>query len=153
MAILEGRTLATEIRNSLSERVSRCDGRPKLSVVLVGENPASLAYVRQKRRACEEVGMEFELVELSENASTKNVLDVVRDRNNDSGTHAIIVQLPLPAHVDRNAVVDAISPEKDVDGFTQASVSGIFLNRQSGFVPCTPKGILRLLSHYGILLE
>lgn len=148
--VLKGTPLATEIRASLAGRIASSPQSPKLAVILVGDDPASRAYVGQKRKACDEIGMGFELTEFDASVPEERVLAAIREKNVDPTVHGIIVQLPLPAHIDRRKIIGAISAEKDVDGFTSESVAGVFFNARDGFVPCTPKGIMRMISHYAI---
>lgn len=124
--------------------------RPKLKIILVGNNPASLIYVRSKKKLCERVGADFELIELPEGISKKDFLAEIDNMNNDPTVTGCFVQLPIPKHLQDIDVTNLITPEKDVDGFHGESIINIYKNSKNGFLPCTPKGILTLLDHYEI---
>ena len=147
--ILDGKSLAAQVRAQLKEKVAQLARRgihPGLAVILAGENPASGLYVRNKVRACEETGVRSTLFELPGSVSEHELLFTVEDLNQDPAVHGILVQLPLPAHVDASRVLAAVSPRKDVDGF-HAENLGALLAGQPRFVPCTPAGVMRLLDH------
>ena len=122
---------------------------PHLAVVLVGENPASQVYVRNKENACIRAGIRSMVIRLEESCTQDALEDVVRSLNADASVHGILVQLPLPKHLDESRVLALIDPDKDVDGF-HAMNSGRLMNGQPGFVPCTPLGVMKLLEAYGI---
>ncbi len=126
--------------------------RPKLCVVLVGENSASLSYIAGKKKACLEVGIDFELRQFDITISQADLVREVHTINTNSAIHGCIVQLPLPQHIDANAIIDQIVASKDVDGFTRENIGSLFLGRP-GLMSCTPAGIMRLLEHYNISLE
>lgn len=151
--IIDGLKISAEIRAELAEKIAASDSKPRLCVILVGKNPASLSYVGRKAKACEEAGMEYECAEFDESVSEAELLAAIAEKNADPSVDGIIVQLPLPSHVDRKKVVDAVAPEKDVDGFTESNAGKCFLNREDGLLPCTPKGVMRLLSASGIRVE
>jgi methylenetetrahydrofolate dehydrogenase (NADP+)/methenyltetrahydrofolate cyclohydrolase len=139
-------TLLDELAQQVSARVAHGLGAPGLAVVLVGGDPASSVYVRNKRRACERVGFvsfDFDLPAQTGQSELEALIDRL---NADPDVHGILLQLPLPAHLDASAVIDRISPAKDVDGFHAANVGRLAL-RQLGLRPCTPKGIMTLLAH------
>lgn len=148
--IIDGKKVAEKVLEEVSEEIGRSKNPPKLCVFLIGSNPASLSYVGRKEKACEKVGMNYECVALDENVSESELLEWIGKKNADSTIDGIIVQLPLPQHIDRKKVVEAVSPEKDVDGFTISNAGKCFLGRDDGFLSCTPKGIMRLLSEHGI---
>jgi methylenetetrahydrofolate dehydrogenase (NADP+) / methenyltetrahydrofolate cyclohydrolase len=154
--ILDGRAIAREIRGEISERVralrDRTDVTPKLVVILVGSDPASRVYVGNKARACAEVGILSALVELPADVPAGSVIELIGQLNADPSVHGILVQLPLPRHHDIQAVLRAISVEKDVDGFHLYNVGGLVVGRTI-FSPCTPYGVVRLLDHAGIPIE
>jgi len=125
---------------------------PHLAVVLVGENPASQVYVRNKENACAKSGIRSSIVRLSESCTQDELEKVVLALNDDQSVHGILVQLPLPDHLDEARVLTLIDPDKDVDGF-HAMNSGRLMNGQEGFVPCTPLGVMKLLEAYGISVE
>ena len=150
MQLLDGKALAATIRAEVAEKVSRLDGRrPALALVRVGEDPASRVYVKSKARACEECGIESRGVSLPEDTSEDKLLDTLRGFNADPDVDGILLQLPLPAHLDSERAIGAISPEKDVDGFHPESL-GRLASGVPRFVPCTPAGILELIVRNGI---
>lgn len=150
--ILNGRELATEVRNEVASTVEEMKSKhsvtPGLAVVLVGDDPASAVYVRSKERAAAEAGMEFKGVMLPSDTSQDEVLGVVRAINEDSSYHGILVQLPLPAHIDENAVIEAIRPEKDVDGLHPYNM-GLLMAGRARFAPATPAAIQHILVRSG----
>ena len=125
---------------------------PKLVVIMVGENPASRAYVNGKKRDCEDCGIDFELIQFDENVRQSTIEKTIARLNEDERVNGILVQLPLSAHLNKKAIIDSICPEKDVDCFTEANLGSLFLNRPV-FKPCTPFGIMELLSFYKISVE
>ncbi len=148
--ILDGRKTAEKIRTALAEKIRQREKKPKLRVILVGSNPASLSYVARKEKACAEVGIEYECRKFDERTDEKEILSAILETNLDPGVHGLIVQLPLPPHMDKRNVVAAIDPRKDVDGFTESNVGKCFLGKTDGLLPCTPKGVMRLLSEYAV---
>jgi methylenetetrahydrofolate dehydrogenase (NADP+)/methenyltetrahydrofolate cyclohydrolase len=150
--IIDGAALAGRIRTALRDRAMRLAARaapPGLAVVIVGDDPASRAYVRHKVRACADVGVRSELVELPGNTSEAQLLATIARFNADTGVHGILVQLPLPKHVSTGTVLRAVSPDKDVDGFHPLNV-GLLVTGGSGFVPCTPAGVMAMLDAEGV---
>lgn len=125
---------------------------PKLVVIMVGENPASRAYVNGKKRDCEDCGIDFELIQFDEKVKQSAIEKTIARLNEDETVNGILVQLPLPAHLNKKAIIDSICPEKDVDCFSEANLGSLFLNRPV-FKPCTPFGIMELLSYYKISVE
>jgi methylenetetrahydrofolate dehydrogenase (NADP+) / methenyltetrahydrofolate cyclohydrolase len=154
--ILDGKAVAAEIRGEIRNRVDgilAAGGRPPgLAVVLVGENPASQVYVRNKRKACAEVGFHSEMHELPATTGQADLLDLIDRLNADPKIDGILVQLPLPDQIDEAAVTDRILPTKDVDGFHPDNVGRLVLRRPL-LRPCTPKGVMTLLSRTGRKLE
>jgi methylenetetrahydrofolate dehydrogenase (NADP+)/methenyltetrahydrofolate cyclohydrolase len=154
--ILDGKKLAetmqAEIAAGVQALVQRAGVRPGLAAVLVGENPASQVYVRNKRRACERVGMESWLHHLSADLPQKELLHLVAALNLDPRVHGILVQLPLPRHIDEAAVMRAVAPLKDVDGFGPENL-GLLTAGQPRFFPCTPLGVQQLLLRNDIPTE
>lgn len=152
-SILDGKALASAIQQELAAEVaafmSQRGVTPCLTAVLVGENPASEVYVRNKRQACERIGMAGNLIRLSSNASQTELLAVVDGLNRDPAVHGILVQLPLPGHIDSQTVLRAVSPHKDVDAFHPENV-GLLVQGQPRFLPCTPYGVQQLLLRNGI---
>jgi methylenetetrahydrofolate dehydrogenase (NADP+)/methenyltetrahydrofolate cyclohydrolase len=147
--IINGLALATSIRAELKEEVTRLlplHGRPPgLAVILVGENPASQVYVRNKVKACQEAGFHSVLLKLPEDTSQSALLAEIDRLNRDSTIDGILVQLPLPAQIDDHMIIHAISPEKDVDGF-HPSNTGALMSGKPRFRPCTPYGVMRMLA-------
>lgn len=152
-SILDGKALSQLIQQniaaSVSHHVQQGGQRPGLAVVLVGSDPASQVYVRNKRLACERVGFASFYHELPANVSEAELLQLVEQLNHDPAVNGILVQLPLPAHIDPDKVINRIAEEKDVDGFHAANVGRLVL-RQPGLRPCTPRGVMTLLQHYGV---
>jgi methylenetetrahydrofolate dehydrogenase (NADP+)/methenyltetrahydrofolate cyclohydrolase len=146
--IIDGKRIAAAVREEVRERVERFRrehrGVPGLAVIRVGDDPASVAYVRAKARACEEVGITSRQITLPSFISEDALTDSIQQLNRDSGIHGILVQLPLPRHLDERSALETVEPGKDVDGFTYANMGRLVENR-ARFVPCTPAGILELL--------
>lgn len=153
MIIIDGKKVAADIRAEVKEQVSAlvAQGKkvPGLVTILVGNSPASLSYINSKSKGCIEVGMYSKVDRLPEDISEKELLSLVEAYNNDDKIHGILVQLPLPKHIDENKVIDAISPEKDVDGFHPVSLGNLVIGKDT-FYPCTPAGIQELLKRYNI---
>jgi methylenetetrahydrofolate dehydrogenase (NADP+)/methenyltetrahydrofolate cyclohydrolase len=152
--ILDGKSLAAQVRAQVKEKVAQLARRgihPGLAVVLAGENPASRLYVRNKARACGETGVRSALFEFPSAVTQTELLQTVAALNEDPAVHGILVQLPLPGHVDASRVLAAVSPGKDLDGF-HAENLGALLAGKPRFVPCTPAGVMRLLDHARIPL-
>ena len=151
--LLDGKTIANEIRDELAEKVANFiqnDGvTPCLAAVLVGDDPASQVYVRNKRRACERVGIESQLHRLAADTTEDDLLGLVATLNKDSDVHGILVQLPLPQHIPESRVLDAVHPLKDVDTFHPENV-GLLVQGRPRFLPCTPHGIVQILHRCGI---
>lgn len=153
MAILiDGKKISTEIKDETKAKVAELKAKGveiSLAVVQVGDNPASCVYVRNKKKACEYVGIRSVSHELPEETTEAELLELIDKLNNDDSINGILVQLPLPKHMDENKVIDAISPYKDVDGFHLMNV-GALSTGQKGFVSCTPYGIIQLLKRSNI---
>ncbi|MCA9115114.1 MAG: bifunctional methylenetetrahydrofolate dehydrogenase/methenyltetrahydrofolate cyclohydrolase FolD [Planctomycetaceae bacterium] len=151
--IIDGRAAAKELRTELATRVSSLAAEtgvtPHLLAVLVGEDPASAIYVRNKQRACEQAGIQSTLRRLPAETSQSELLDLVAQANEDHSIHGILVQLPLPSQIDEQAVLDAVSPAKDVDGFHPHNV-GLIVQGRPRFMPCTPRGVQHLLLRHGV---
>lgn len=156
MAVLiDGKAIAAQIKEELKEQVAamKADGKNVcLAVVQVGEDPASSVYVRNKKRACEYIGIESRSYELKEETTQEELIRLVDTLNQDPQVDGILVQLPLPRQIDEDAVIRAISPKKDVDGFHPMNVGKMFVGEE-GFVPCTPAGVIELLKRSGISIE
>ena len=136
-----------EEHNQLKEKYGKQAG---LAVVIVGNNPASQVYVRNKMKACENVGFYSENIELDENISEKELLQEIDKLNKNDRINGILVQLPLPSHINELKIIDSISPEKDVDGFHVANIGKMIIGDETGFLSCTPYGIMQLLEEYKI---
>ena len=144
MTLLDGEAVAADVRSEVSDAVDAMDEPPTLVAVLMGDDPASETYVEMKRRDCEEVGIDGRVREVDGDASQSELLDVVDELNADSDVDGIIVQLPLPDHVDERAALRAVDPAKDVDGFHPEN-KGLLMQGDPRFVPATPKGVQRML--------
>ena len=150
--IIDGKQVAADIRAEVAQKVAELKKNGKnacLAVILVGENPASVSYVTGKQKALAEVGMQDRSVHLPENTTEEDLLKLIDQLNNDDTVHGILVQLPLPKHINEDKVIMAISPKKDVDGFHPVNVGNMMIGRP-GFLPCTPHGIIVLLKRMGI---
>jgi methylenetetrahydrofolate dehydrogenase (NADP+) / methenyltetrahydrofolate cyclohydrolase len=154
--IIDGKKIAAGVREEVRLRVlqrKEATGRvPGLAAVLVGDNPASASYVRSKTKACQEVGIYSRQLTPPGDIPQAELLALIRGLNTDPAIHGILVQLPLPAHLDERAVLETVQADKDVDGFTFGSI-GRLVENQPGFVPCTPAGILELLDREGVEIQ
>lgn len=152
MKILDGKAVSLKVKESVkvrAEELKKFGVEPTLAVVLVGEDKASQTYVRAKEKACNEYGIKSVAHRLSENTTQNELLALINVLNLDDSIHGILVQLPLPKHIDTNVVLAAIDPQKDVDGFHAVNV-GKLVSGLDGFVPCTPLGVMEILKEYGI---
>lgn len=150
--IIDGKKISKEIKDELKEEVARLKTQGKtaaLAVVQVGEDPASSVYVNNKKKACEYIGIESLSFHLPETISEEELLDKIKELNQDEKVNGILVQLPLPKHIDEDKVIKTIAPEKDVDGFHPQSVGALSIG-QKGFISCTPAGVIQLLKRSGI---
>ena len=153
--IIDGKKISAEIKEELKEQVAQlklAGIEGTLAVIQVGDDPASSVYVRNKKKACEYIGIHSKSFELPEETSQKELLDLIEDLNEDALVHGILVQLPVPAHIDEKTVINAISPKKDVDGFHPESVGALTIG-QPGFVSCTPAGIIELLRRSKVKMD
>jgi methylenetetrahydrofolate dehydrogenase (NADP+) / methenyltetrahydrofolate cyclohydrolase len=154
--IIDGKTVAAEVRAEVAVEArafrERTGVTPGLATVLVGDNPASATYVRNKRKACADAGIDSIAHELPATTTQEELLGLVRQLNGSRGAHGILVQLPLPDHIDENAVIDAIDPAKDVDGLHPWNQARLILGRP-GLRPCTPLGIMRLIDTTGVEIK
>ena len=151
-AIINGKEIGQEIRNSVAVRVASLKEKgltPGLAVVLVGDNQASATYVKNKQKSCAAIEMFSELVKLPEDTTQEALLEQIELLNKREDIHGILVQLPLPKHIDEDTVIAAIAVEKDVDGFSPVSVGKMMLGQET-FLPCTPFGVMKLLEYSGI---
>ncbi len=156
--LIDGRALSRKIQKKITRKVAAMKFKPGLAVILVGDNPASQVYVRSKEKACKAVGFYSQKIVLEKNITQDQLLVEIQKLNKDSKIHGILVQLPLPKHLDEKIVIDNISPQKDVDVFHPYNVGELFLKKRlpkldNLLAPCTPKGIMRMLEEYQIDLE
>ena len=153
--LIDGKAAAKEIREEIKKEVDELKAQgvvPGLAVILVGDDPASHTYVRNKEKGCKEVGIHSEIYKYPAAISEAELLDKIRELNEDKRIHGILVQLPLPGHISESKVIDTISPEKDVDGFHPVNVGKMVIGKE-GFLPCTPYGIMKLLEREQIDLQ
>jgi methylenetetrahydrofolate dehydrogenase (NADP+)/methenyltetrahydrofolate cyclohydrolase len=150
--VLDGKAVAARVRERVAAGVAELGRRPGLATVLTGDDPASQVYVRNKRQACEEVGMRSMHHDLPADVAQERLLELVDELNGDPEVDGILVQLPVPPGIDQDAVVDRIAPTKDVDGLTAAS-AGLLAQGRPGLVPCTPAGVMELLGEAGVRVE
>lgn len=157
MTIIDGKALSEkiliEIEKEHSELEKKVGRKAGLAVIIVGENSASQIYVRNKIKACERVGFYSETIRLDENITEENLLSEIKKLNNNSNIDGILVQLPLPEHIDELNIVNAISAEKDVDGFHTTNIGKMMIGDESGFLPCTPAGVIQMFEEYNIDLK
>ncbi len=147
--IIDGKQIAKKLRASIAEQVAKLNRKPGLAVILVGDDPASAVYVRNKDNACKEVGFYSEKINKPANITQAELLAEVERLNNDNKIDGILVQLPLPSHLDANQVIEAINPNKDVDGFHSENIGKLMQNK-AYLRPCTPKGVMAMLATTGI---
>ena len=154
--IIYGSEIAKKLKAEMAQTIQSLKDEnkriPRLVVVLVGEHPASMSYVKGKEKACLEIGMENELMRLDASISQDELLDVINTLNHDDNVDGILVQLPLPRHIDSDKIINAIDPSKDVDGFHPHNVASLYLNEDC-ILPCTPKGVMALLDYAGIEIK
>lgn len=151
--VLDGKKLRDKLLEQLKTKLDGFDKKPTLVVILVGENPASKIYVNNKKKTAEKLGINSVVINYPENISEKELLTKIEELNNDKDVTAILVQLPLPKHISKENVMNTISPQKDVDGFTPYNVGKLFSGETPIVYPCTPKGVLLLLDEYNIGLD
>ena len=151
--ILDGKLISDKILNSVAEKVQLMDKKPHLAVILVGEDSASQIYVRNKQKAAEKVGIDSSIIELPSSISEIELLNIIADLNQNPEITGILVQLPLPDHIDKFKVITSISPKKDVDGFTPENVGRLAVGLEPYYYPATPQGIIMLLDEYKIPIE
>ncbi len=151
--ILDGKKLRDEIFEELKGKIEKLSVKPSLAVILVGDNPSSKIYVNNKKKCAEKLGINSIVISYPADITEKELLNKIQELNDDKNITAILVQLPLPDHIDKFKVIDAISPKKDVDGLTPYNSGKLFAGEKPYVYPCTPKGILLMLDHYGIEIE
>ncbi|MFP6055005.1 bifunctional methylenetetrahydrofolate dehydrogenase/methenyltetrahydrofolate cyclohydrolase FolD [Helicobacter pylori] len=156
VVLLDGQALADNIEKDLKNKIqiitAQTHKRPKLAVILVGKDPASITYVNMKIKACQRVGMDFDLKTLQEDITEAELLSLIKDYNTDQSISGVLVQLPLPRHIDTKMVLEAIDPSKDVDGFHPLNIGKLCTQKES-FLPATPMGVMHLLKHYHIEIK
>jgi methylenetetrahydrofolate dehydrogenase (NADP+)/methenyltetrahydrofolate cyclohydrolase len=151
MRLIDGKGIAQGIRNDIKREIASLELRPGLAAILVGENPASKVYVRNKRKACEEAGIYSEEHAVSAETSEAYLLSLIEKLNNNVAIHGILVQLPLPKSLNERKILDAVTPKKDIDGFHYMNVGKLVAN-ENGFYPCTPLGVIALLKATGVTI-
>ncbi|NBQ34353.1 MAG: bifunctional methylenetetrahydrofolate dehydrogenase/methenyltetrahydrofolate cyclohydrolase FolD [Gammaproteobacteria bacterium] len=149
MQIIDGKKIAEELKSAIALEVSGLNSKPGLAVILVGDNTASKVYVNNKEKGCQEVGFNSVKINRDENTSEKELLQLIQDLNNDETIDGILVQLPLPNHIDTKKVIEAIDPIKDVDGFHKENMGRLLQNNPT-LRPCTPRGVMTLLEKSNI---
>ncbi|GAA0443679.1 bifunctional methylenetetrahydrofolate dehydrogenase/methenyltetrahydrofolate cyclohydrolase FolD [Lentibacillus halophilus] len=152
---MNGKDLSQKVRSDIAEDVQQLKEKgitPHLTVIIIGDDPASKSYVRGKEKACSETGMSSDIIELPSSTTEKDLLTRIDGLNKDETVHGILVQLPLPDHINEQNVIESISPTKDVDGFHPINV-GKLMTGQSTFLPCTPYGIITMLNAYDVTIE
>ena len=153
--LIDGKLISTQIKDELKAEVTELKAKgitPCLAVIQVGKDPASCVYVNNKKKACAYIGIESLSYELEEQISQKELLTIIDELNHNEMVNGILVQLPLPKHIDENTVIHAITPEKDVDGFHPETVGNMCIGSK-GFLPCTPAGVIQLLKRSNIEIE
>lgn len=148
--ILDGKKVANEILENISKKLSKDQIDLGLALILVGDNPASRIYVEAKKKACQKVGIRSTIIALPQTISENDLITKIASLNRDPHIHGILLQLPLPLHIQERAVVETIDPKKDVDGFHPVNVGRMLLGDERAFFPCTPLGIVTLLQKYAI---
>ena len=151
--ILDGKACAAAVEESLKERISKCQVAgitPHIAVIIVGDDPASHVYVGAKIRACERLGIKSTHIELPESSKETELIEVIEELNNDNSVHGILIQSPLPNHMNDDLLTDLIDPLKDVDGFHPVNLGRLVQSRDDCLIPCTPNGVMRLLDWAGI---
>lgn len=151
--ILDGKTLSSKILDNIKQKTSKLKTKPGLAVILAGDNPASMVYVKNKEKQAQNAGFNSTVYRLPENVTEKELFNLIDKLNNDNTVDGILLQLPLPKHLEAYDFLDKIDPEKDVDGFHPVNAGKLFLNEKPYAIPCTPKGIIRLLDEYKIPIE
>ncbi len=150
--LIDGKAVAAELRSAIAARVASLPYRPGLAVILVGDDPASMTYIRNKDRAANQAGIDAHTIRMPGDTSRETLLTKIESLNADPLVDGILVQLPLPRHIDVDAVVDAIDPAKDVDGFHPVN-AGRLASGRPALVPCTPLGVMRLLAHANVPVD
>ena len=151
--IIDGKSVADKITEQLKQKISQLQDKPHLAVIQIGNNAASTIYVNLKKKKAEEIGIKSTVINLDENIEEKELIYKIEKLNKDNSVHAILVQLPLPKHINESNIIKAITPNKDVDGFTAQNTGDLFNGIKPKAYPCTPKGVLKLLKEYNIEIQ
>ena len=151
--IIDGKQIANDIKEEVKAKLTKLPVKLTLLVIMVGDNSASKVYVENKEKACKKVGMLTKTLIFDANVAQKKVIDAIKEANEDENINGILVQLPLPAHLDEVAIIDAIDPKKDVDGLTTVNQGKLFSNVSGGIIPATPKGIMHIFDKLFYNLE
>jgi methylenetetrahydrofolate dehydrogenase (NADP+)/methenyltetrahydrofolate cyclohydrolase len=146
--IIDGKKIAEAKLHKLKSKISQFPSKPRLAIILVGDNPSSLIYVNNKIKAAIDVGIDANLISLPDDISTQELVSKIEELNCDKSVNGIIVQLPLPNHIDNSDIINSINPDKDVDGFHPRNVGLLYSGKKPLFTPCTPLGILGLIENY-----
>lgn len=142
---LDGKACAADLEERLKDRISKCNVQPHLAVIIVGDDPASHVYVRNKIKSCERLGIKSTHIELPADTSQEEVAKEIQNLNDDDTLNGILIQSPLPSHMDEGSLTDLIDPSKDVDGFHPVNLGRIVQGRLDGMIPCTPAGVMEML--------
>lgn len=149
--IIDGKSISKELKEKVKKEIDKLNRKPKLIIISIGDDPASKIYIRNKRKVCEEVGVDIIVIERDSSISRKDTIDLIDKFNKDYSVDGIMVQEPLPSHLE--GISEYIDPEKDVDGFTSSNIGKLFLGEGFFFMPCTPAGIIELIDRTGINIE
>lgn len=152
MTLIDGKKVANKWKEEIKEKIEKLDGTPRLDVIRIGEDEASKVYVTLKHKMCEELGINFTEHHLNENITQEELISLINKLNNDKNVNAILLQSPIPYHLNILEAFKEIAPEKDVDGFSPVNV-GKLVQRQECFAPCTPVGIMKMLQEYNVQIE
>ena len=154
MKLIDGKQIASKIHKDIQAEIQKLSERaPGLAFILIGNDPASKAYVRMKKKGCEEVGIHSEILKLPEDTSQKALLSEIKRLNSDPNIDGILVQQPLPKHLSKSEILEAVDPAKDVDGFHPMNIGRLLLGEEGGFAACTPLGIMKLINESQVNLE
>lgn len=153
--IIHGEQLAKQLRENMKDEIKQLQEKgihPKLTVILIGDDPASHSYVKGKNKASEEVGIDSEIIRMEATITEEQLINKINELNNDDSVHGILVQLPIPKHIDEQKIIETIDPKKDVDGFHPINIGRMIVG-QDAFLPCTPFGIIKMLQSKNIEIE
>ncbi|MBI3342116.1 bifunctional 5,10-methylenetetrahydrofolate dehydrogenase/5,10-methenyltetrahydrofolate cyclohydrolase [Candidatus Curtissbacteria bacterium] len=151
--ILDGKAIRDEIAKDLSSKIQNLKSQPKLAIIQIGDVPESNTYIGQKIKFGQSVGAIVDHIKLPEDVTMEDVVGKIEDLNSDTNTHGIIVQLPIPQNLDKAAIIESITPEKDVDGLHSVNVKKLLDNDPSGYIPATTKGVITMLEHYNVTIS